>query len=184
MNILVHSYSSVVIEVLRSTKERGIRVQVIVTESQPYATGQLVKDFCEKEQIPCKLVLDASVGLVMSQGEIDCVFVGAEAVLENGGIVNRVGTLTIALCAKAYDKPLYVFAESLKFFKRFPLSQSDIFDILDEDLSKHDDEDTSKSDVTNTQLDYTAPEYISELFTDIGIFTPAAVSDELIKFFQ
>jgi translation initiation factor eIF-2B subunit alpha len=32
------------------------------------------------------------------------VFVGAEAVLENGGIVNKVGTFTIALCAKAYNK--------------------------------------------------------------------------------
>ena len=67
-------------------------------------------------------MLDSSVGLVMSQGQIDCVFVGAEAVLENGGIVNRIGTLTIALCAKAYNKPFYVFAESLKFLKRFPLN--------------------------------------------------------------
>jgi len=32
-------------------------------------------------------------------------------------------------------------------------------------------------------IDYTPPEYISELFTDIGIFTPAAVSDEIIKYF-
>ena len=47
--------------------------------------------------------------------------VGAEAVMENGGIVNRIGTLTIAMCAKAYNKPFYVFAESLKFMKRFPL---------------------------------------------------------------
>lgn len=39
-------------------------------------------------------------------------------------------------------------------------------------------------DVTNTLLDYTPPELIAEMFTDIGIFTPAAVSDELIKFFQ
>lgn len=90
-----------------------------------------MKEFCDKEQIPCKLILDAAVGLVMSQGEVDAVFVGADAVLENGGIVNRVGTLTIAMCAKAYDKPMYVFAESLKFFKRFPLNQSDIFDIFD-----------------------------------------------------
>lgn len=54
---------------------------------------------------------------------VDCVFVGAEAVLENGGIVNRIGTFTAALCAKAYNKPFYVFAESLKFLKRFPLEQ-------------------------------------------------------------
>jgi translation initiation factor eIF-2B subunit alpha len=68
--------------------------------------------------------------------QIDCVFVGAEAVLENGGIVNRVGTFTIAVCAKAFNKPFYVFAESLKFRRGFPLQQSDIFEMLDEDFLK------------------------------------------------
>ena len=137
-------------------------------------TGQSIKNFCDELEIPCKVVVDASVGLCMNQ--VDCVFVGADCVLENGGIVNRIGTFTNALCAKAYNKPFYVFCESLKFFKRFPLQQSDIFSILgDEEYM---------GDVSNVQIDYTPPEYMSELFTDIGIFTPPAVSDELIKFFQ
>ena len=33
-------------------------------------------------------------------------------------------------------------------------------------------------------VDYTPPEYITLLFTSIGIFTPSAVSDELIEFFS
>lgn len=123
--------------------------------------------------IPCKLVHDAAIGLCM--GEIDCVFVGADCVLENGGIVNRIGTYTIALCAKSYNKPFYVFVESLKFFKRFPLEQSDILSFMDE---------SSETDIFDEGVDFTPPEYISELFTDIGIYTPSAVSDELIKFFQ
>ena len=93
------------------------------------ASANLVK--CEELNIPCTVVLDSSVGMYMSL-KVDCVFVGAEAVLENGGIFNRIGTMTIALCAKAYNKPFYVFAESLKFLKRFPLEPYDIFAILDE----------------------------------------------------
>ena len=92
--------------------------------------------------------------------------------MENGGIVNKIGTFTIALCAKAYNKPFYVFAESLKFLKRFPLQQDDVISLLDDDL-----DDEHKTDETNILVDYTAPEYISALFTDMGIFTPAAVSD-------
>jgi translation initiation factor eIF-2B subunit alpha len=38
-------------------------------------------------------------------------------------------------------------------------------------------------DIEKIQIDYTPPEYITLLFTDIGIFTPSAVSDELIQFF-
>ena len=108
--------------------------------------------------------------------QVDCVFVGANAVLENGGIVNSIGSFTVALCAKSLNKPFYVFTESLKFLKRFPLQQSDIFSILE------DDNDLN-SNISSAIIDYTPPEYISELFTDMGIFTPAAVSDELIKFF-
>ncbi len=53
--------------------------------------------------------------------KVDCIFVGSEAVLENGGILNKVGTFTVALCAKTFQKPFYVFTESLKFMKEFPL---------------------------------------------------------------
>jgi len=53
--------------------------------------------------------------------KVDCIFVGCEAVLENGGIVNKVGTFTVALCARTFQKPFYVFTESLKFMKEFPL---------------------------------------------------------------
>ena len=36
----------------------------------------------------------------------------------------------------------------------------------------------------NPSCDYTPANYISLLFTDMGILTPAAVSDELIKLYQ
>lgn len=106
--------------------------------------------------------------------QVDCIFVGCEAVVENGGIVNKVGTYTISLCAKTFQKPFYVFTESLKFLKEFPLGQNDINKLI------------SKEEISleNAKTDYTPPEYLTLLFTDIGIFTPSAVSDELISFFS
>ena len=41
--------------------------------------------------------------------------VGAEAVVENGGVINKLGTYQIALAAKAHNVPVYVAAESYKF---------------------------------------------------------------------
>ena len=32
--------------------------------------------------------------------------------------------------------------------------------------------------------DYTPPNYVTMLFTDLGVLTPSAVSDELIKLFD
>lgn len=39
-------------------------------------------------------------------------------------------------------------------------------------------------DFEKINVDYTPPEYLTLLFTSIGIFTPSAVSDELIEFFS
>lgn len=39
-------------------------------------------------------------------------------------------------------------------------------------------------DIEKVLVDYTPPEYINLMFTSIGIFTPSAVSDELIEFFS
>lgn len=37
--------------------------------------------------------------------------------------------------------------------------------------------------VENTARDYTPPNYLTLLFTDLGVLTPSAVSDELIQLY-
>eukprot|EP00355_Strombidium_rassoulzadegani_P009703 CAMPEP_0168621150 /NCGR_PEP_ID=MMETSP0449_2-20121227/7533_1 /TAXON_ID=1082188 /ORGANISM="Strombidium rassoulzadegani, Strain ras09" /LENGTH=219 /DNA_ID=CAMNT_0008662235 /DNA_START=447 /DNA_END=1102 /DNA_ORIENTATION=- len=162
MTILVHGVSECVLNVLKSSHSKGVRIQVIFTQSAFDREEDRVLRMCNSHNIPCKLVKEAAIGLCMDQ--VDAVFVGAEVVLENGGIVNKLGTFTIALCAKSFNKPFYVFAESLKFLKNFPLQQDDIFDLLDEDLEAT----APRTDISNISIDYTQPEYISNLFTDIG----------------
>ena len=45
---------------------------------------------------------------------VDLVLVGAEGVVENGGVINKLGTYQIALAAAAHNMPFYVAAESYK----------------------------------------------------------------------
>ena len=45
---------------------------------------------------------------------MDLVLVGAEGVVENGGVINKLGTYQIALAAAAHNTPFYVAAESYK----------------------------------------------------------------------
>ena len=44
--------------------------------------------------------------------------------------------------------------------------------------------DSSAFDHLNLTIDFTPAEYITLLFTDLGVLTPAAVSDELIRLYQ
>lgn len=45
----------------------------------------------ESANIPCTLILDSAMGYVMEQ--VDMVMVGAEGVVESGGIINKVSSL-------------------------------------------------------------------------------------------
>ena len=49
--------------------------------------------------------------------DVDMIFVGADGVVESGGIINMMGTYQIALVAHSMNKPVYVAAESYKVIK-------------------------------------------------------------------
>lgn len=63
-------------------------------------------------KIPVKLILDAGLAFIMEK--VDMVLVGAEGVVESGGIINFLGTYQAALVARSMNKPVYVAAESYK----------------------------------------------------------------------
>lgn len=45
---------------------------------------------------------------------VNLVLVGAEGVVENGGIINKLGSYMVAIAAKEHAIPFYVAAESYK----------------------------------------------------------------------
>ena len=50
----------------------------------------------------------------MCDGRVNLVLVGAEGVVESGGIINKLGSYQMAIAAKAHGIPFYVAAESYK----------------------------------------------------------------------
>ncbi|KAJ9644676.1 translation initiation factor eIF-2B subunit alpha [Coniosporium tulheliwenetii] len=74
--------------------------------------------------VPVATIPESAVAYAL--GKIDMVIVGAEGVVENGGIISRLGTYQIGMLAKAARKPFYVVAESHKFVRLYPLSQYDL----------------------------------------------------------
>ena len=93
------------------------------------------------------------------------------------GIVNQLGSYSVSLIAKSLNKQVYVFAESFKFVREYPVSQADLPEEYLYPPSRRDQEPGSPL------VDYTPPVLISLLFTDLGILTPSAVSDELINLY-
>jgi translation initiation factor eIF-2B subunit alpha len=70
--------------------------------------------------IPTATVPINAVSHLMGERRVDLAIVGAEAIVENGGAVSRMGTSLIAWAAKERGIPFYVAAESQKFVRRYP----------------------------------------------------------------
>ncbi len=122
----------------------------------------------------------------------DFVMVGAESVVENGGIISGIGTRQVGLLAKGAGKPFYVVAESYKFVRVYPLGGEDLGvgrDVLDFRVDGDGEElgngekgfDGTEARDDNEAVDMTPPELITGLVTETGVHTPSAVSEELIK---
>lgn len=190
--VLVQGYSRVIMSVLYyAANVQNKRFKVYVTEGRPNSDGIQAVSALRKNGIPCRAVLDSAVGYIMDK--VDMVFVGAEGVVENGGVVNKIGTFQIALVAKALSKPVYAVAESYKFVRVYPLNQYDIpsetpeivtFTSRRKSFSTTGDAETmDELALSNPSVDYTPPQYITLLLTDLGVLTPSGVSDELIKLY-
>ncbi|XP_067133280.1 translation initiation factor eIF2B subunit alpha [Centruroides vittatus] len=177
--VLTHSCSRVVYQTLVEAFEAKKRFHVYVTESCPNRNGLQMCEWLKDKGIPYTLILDAAIGYIMEK--IDLVLVGAEGIVESGGIINKIGTYPLAICARKMNKPFYVLAESIKFVRLYPLNQKDIPDQFKYNPQTVKNKDLSKE---HPLVDFTPPSYITLLFTDLGILTPSAVSDELIKLYQ
>ncbi|XP_034248893.1 translation initiation factor eIF-2B subunit alpha [Thrips palmi] len=175
--ILTHSKSRVVLQTMKEAAKANKRFTVFVTQSSPDKSGEIMCKELEAAHIPCTLILDSAMGYVMEQ--VDMVMVGAEGVVESGGIINKIGSYTMAMCSKELKKPFYVLTESFKFVRIYPLNQQNLPKEFKYSASKLQ-KDLSKE---HPMVDYTPPAYITLLFTDLGILTPSAVSDELIKLY-
>ncbi|KAI9355363.1 eukaryotic translation initiation factor 2B, subunit 1 alpha, 26kDa-like protein [Zopfochytrium polystomum] len=174
--ILIHSYSRVVMLLLHHAASLNRRFKVIVTESRPSCNGIKAAAELRSHGIPVCLVPDSAVGFVMEQA--DMVLVGAEGVVENGGLINQIGTYQIAVVAKASNKPFYAVTESYKFVRMYPLNQGEFcHKKLDFTLS----DNYSLQFESDINVDYTPPHLVSSLITNMGVLTPSGVVQLLLQ---
>jgi translation initiation factor eIF-2B subunit alpha len=206
--VLTNGGSRVVGALLRSAAEssnnRGsIRFRVIdvVSSDATSAEDESAANIAalRERDIPVATIAPTAVAYCIDQ--VTQCFVGAEGVVENGGVVSRMGTYQMAMLAKAANVPFYVVSESHKFVRLYPLSQMDLGieqnvldfktangsvgeDSRDEGVADMDHSQASKSSSAykaEEAVDYTPPHLIAGIITEAGVLLPSAVSEELIK---
>ncbi len=90
--------------------DAGLAVHVWVSETRPRNQGLLTAWELAQAGVPHTLIADNAAGLLLMQGKVDCVIVGADRIAANGDTANKVGTYLKALAARAHGVPFYVAA--------------------------------------------------------------------------
>lgn len=88
---------------------QGRPAHVWVDETRPRAQGaRLTAWELANEELSHAVIADNAAAWFMSRGEVDLVIVGADRVAANGDVVNKIGTLCRAICAREFGIPFYV----------------------------------------------------------------------------
>jgi methylthioribose-1-phosphate isomerase len=148
--------------------EAGLDVHVWVSETRPRNQGLLTAWELDKSGIVHTLIADNAAGLLLMQGKVDLVLVGADRIAANGDTANKVGTYLKALAAKAHDVPFYVAA---------PISTID-FDCANGNAIPIEERSASELSATtqyvaNPAFDITPAALITGIITERGICVPS-----------
>ncbi|MCG8351882.1 MAG: S-methyl-5-thioribose-1-phosphate isomerase [Chloroflexales bacterium] len=98
---------------IRTAYSQGRSIHVYVDETRPFLQGaRLTAWELHQAGIPQTLITDNMAGHLMRRGDIDCVIVGADRIVANGDVANKIGTYSLAVLAQAHQLPFYVAAPS------------------------------------------------------------------------
>ena len=91
--------------------ERGLHFKIYSDETRPLLQGARLTSYeLQKAGADVTLICDSAAGLLMKQGKINAVLVGADRIAANGDTANKIGTASVAVLAHYYHVPFYVLA--------------------------------------------------------------------------
>ena len=96
--------------------EMGRHFRVYADETRPLLQGaRLTMWELQRAGIDCTLICDNMAAVIMKQGKVDLVIVGADRIAANGDTANKIGTYGVAVLADHHEIPFYVAAPSSTF---------------------------------------------------------------------
>ncbi|HEX2022150.1 MAG TPA: translation initiation factor 2, partial [Candidatus Thermoplasmatota archaeon] len=166
--VLTHSASETVTKALRAAGRAGALSRVVVAEGRPGFEGRQVARALAEEGIPVTLVVDAALGL--HAREADVAVVGADAILADGALVNKVGTRLLALACERAGTPLRAVAD------RFKVSPSATLPLEEKGAAEVWPDAPPGVQARNIYFDRTEAPLVGGYVTDQGLLAPADVT--------
>lgn len=164
--LLTHCHSHTVEEIFKKAVKKI--EMVYCTETRPLFQGRITASRLARAGIPATLIVDSAAEKFMHP--VDKVFVGCDAVLSNGSIVNKIGTAQIANSAKKHHNPFLVCTSSHCFDPETYFGFEETIEERSQDEVWKDR--PKKVRVRNPAFDLVSPFYIQAIVSEIGVFDP------------
>ncbi|XP_057431947.1 methylthioribose-1-phosphate isomerase [Lotus japonicus] len=170
--------------VIRALHSGGALERAYCTETRPFNQGSRLTAFeLVHDKIPAALIADSAAAALMKSGRVDAVVVGADRVASNGDTANKIGTYSVALCAKFHNVPFYVAAPltsidlSLSSGEEIVIEERSPKELLNSRGGLGEQVAASGISVWNPAFDVTPANIISGIITEKGVITKSSAAD-------
>ena len=110
--ILTISRSGTLIQVFKLWNQRKRNFRIIVSESRPSNEGKAMAKELLKAGLKVEMITDSMTAKYIPG--IDAAIIGADAVLKNQNVINKSGSLSLAILCRYFKKPFYVLTTKSK----------------------------------------------------------------------
>lgn len=177
------------------SKNKGINLHVWVDETRPRLQGAHLTSFeLNNEEVDNTIISDNTGGYLMLNKKVDICIIGADRIMSNGDVINKIGT---------YEKALAAYANNIPFYVAAPTSTIDFSKTSTEDIAIEERSSAEMNIVSGIQngeihniniypihsksyniaFDITPSKYITGLICEFGLFDCNKTSFEKIKTF-
>ncbi len=165
--------------VIRQAWLDGKITKVYANETRPFLQGSRLTAWeLVQEGIDVTLLVDSAAGYLMSLGRIHAVIVGADRIVANGDVANKIGTYTLACLCSKHGIPFYVAAPaSTVDFNLDSGSQIKVEERSEKEILEFSGKTVAPSGAKafNPAFDVTPGSLVSAIITEKGnVFPPIA----------
>ena len=158
--------------VVRAAWEQGKKIKVIADETRPLLQGARLTAYeLKRDGIPVTLITDNMAGYVMSKGLVDKVIVGSDRIVQDG-VVNKIGTYSVAVLAHEHGIPFYVAAPKSTFDLAHKSSDVIIEERKPEEVTHIGSQQIAPDgvNVMNPAFDITPLKYVSAIICETQVY--------------
>lgn len=171
--------------IIMRAHQLGKRITVYFTETRPVLQGaRLTATELVREGIKCYLIPDSAAAYTIKVKGINKVIVGADRILNDGTVFNKIGTLQIAMAAHEHGVEFYVAAPLSSFDFRSRASEVIVEERDRDELIFINNQRIAPIGIEafNPSFDVTPPRCVDGIITDRGIvFKPFTEGLKLLR---